>query len=275
MSRIPIAFARARADGRAALIAYLMGGDPDLATTRELALACEAGGADLVELGIPFSDPIADGPEIQEAGQRALRAGTRPGDVLALVAELRQRTQLPIVLMTYTNPILAMGLPSFAERAARAGVDGVIVPDLSLEVSGEIRDALDPAGVDHIQLVAPSTSSDRAEVIARSSRGFLYVVARYGTTGVRASLSEEIGPRLASLHRITSLPLAVGFGVSGRDQVRTLAAAGADGVVVGSAIVRQAAVDPNPERIRAFVADLAGGLPKGAPTSPALRGSSR
>ncbi len=252
-----------------------MAGDPDLKTTEALALACEAGGADLLELGIPFSDPIADGPEIQEAGQRALRSGTRPRDVLALAASLRERTEIPLVLMTYMNPVLAMGVAAFAEHAADVGVDGVILPDVSLEVSDGIREVLDAAGVDHVQLVAPSTPADRAAAIAGASRGFLYVVARYGTTGTRSTLPEDLGPRIASLHRITNLPLGVGFGVSTRGQVRTLAVAGADGIVVGSAIVRHASENPDPARVRDFVADLAAGLPRGTATSPVPRGSSR
>lgn len=275
MTRITTAFERAHEAHRAALVAYLMAGDPDLRTTEALALACEAGGADLLELGIPFSDPIADGPEIQEAGQRALRSGTRPRDVLSLAASLRKRTEIPLVVMTYMNPVLAMGLASFAERAADAGIDGVIIPDVSLEVSDEIRDALDTSGVDHVQLVAPATSPDRAAAIARASRGFLYVVARYGTTGARSTLPDDLGPRIASLHRVTNLPLAVGFGVSTRGQVHSLASAGADGIVVGSAIVRHAAENPDPKRVRDFVADLAAGLPLGAATSPVLQGSNR
>ena len=275
MTRIATAFQRARADHRAALIAYLMAGDPDLKTTEALALACEAGGADILELGIPFSDPIADGPEIQEAGRRALRARTRPRDVLGLATALRKRTEIPLVLMTYTNPVLAMGSATFAERAADAGVDGAIIPDLSLEVSNEIREVLDASGVDHIQLIAPSTSPDRAAAIARASRGFLYVVARYGTTGARSSLPQDLAARLSVLHRITSLPLGVGFGVSTRDQVHALSLAGADAIVVGSAIVRHAAENPDPRRVQDFVAELAAGLLIGAPTSPVLRGSNR
>src|SRR6266571_5233596 len=155
---------------RAALITYLMAGDPDLRRTYALALACEAGGADILELGIPSSDPIADGPEIQEAGQRALRGGTRPSDVLSLAASLRTRTEIPLVVMTYLNPVLVWGVKAFAERNADAGVDGVIIPDLSTQISDELRDALDGSGVDHVRLVAPATPADRAEAIARASR---------------------------------------------------------------------------------------------------------
>lgn len=238
-----------------------MAGDPSLDASERFAHACVRGGADVLELGIPFSDPIADGPDIQRASQRALRAGTRTAEVLALVSRLRGSMDVPIVLMTYMNPVLAMGLPAFAERAADAGVDGVIVPDLSVEESDEVRGAFDAQGLAHVQLVAPSTTPDRARRIATASRGFLYVVARYGTTGVRADLPEDLTTRIRVLKGATSLPLAVGFGVSSVDHVRALASMGADGVVVGSAIVRRAAEDPRPEAVESFVRGLASGLP--------------
>jgi len=237
-----------------------MAGDPSLEATETLALACERGGADVLEIGIPFSDPIADGPEIQRAGQRSLRVGTRPRAVLDLASRIRKRTEVPLVLMTYMNPVLAMALPTFAERAAAAGVDGVIVPDVSLEDSDEVRDALDRRHVDHIQLVAPSTPEDRAKRIGRASRGFVYVVARYGTTGTRDTLPEDLRGRLAVLRRAIELPLAVGFGVSTRDHVRTLAGLGADGVVVGSAVVQKISEEPDAGAIEGIVRDLASGL---------------
>lgn len=261
MSRIPRAFRRAKEEGRPALIAYIMTGDPTLAATEGFALACERGGADLLELGIPFSDPIADGPEIQRAGQRALLAGTRPRDVIGLVSRVRSRLDIPIVLMTYLNPIEAMGLDSFASACSAGGVDGVIVPDLSLEESDGLRAAMDARGVDHIQLVAPSTPEDRSRAIGEASRGFLYVVARYGTTGTRLNLPDNLAARMKVLRRATALPLSVGFGVSTKDHVRTLAGLGADGIVVGSAIVRRIAEDPRPAALEVFVRDLASGLP--------------
>lgn len=245
-----------------------MGGDPNLATSEKLALACIRGGADLLELGIPFSDPIADGPEIQAAGQRALKAGTRPRDVVDLAARVRRQTELPLLLMTYLNPVLALGLDAFAEHAAAAGVDGVIVPDLSLEESAEVTEALDPVGIDLVQLVAPSTEEARARSIGEASRGFVYVVARYGTTGVHSDLPKDLSDRLARLHRAASLPLAVGFGVSTQDHVRALAAYGADGIVVGSAVVRKAAENPDPAVVEAFVRDLAAGVRAPASTLP-------
>lgn len=253
---MPATFEAARREGRAAFIAYLMAGDPDLPRTQGFALACERGGADVLEIGIPFSDPIADGPEIQRAGQRALRSGTRPRDVLGLAASLRQRSEIPIVLMSYANPIYAMGLETFSERARDAGVDGVIVPDLSWEASDEIRGPFDACGVDVIQMVAPSTPPERAAAIAGSSRGFLYVVARFGTTGAQPDLPDDLPARISDLHRATDLPLAVGFGVTTAAHVRALAAAGADGIVVGSAIVQKIGEDPKPEVVERFVAEL-------------------
>jgi tryptophan synthase alpha chain len=272
VSRLAGAFRSARAKGRPALVAYLMAGDPSLKATESFALACEAGGADILELGIPFSDPIADGPEIQRAGERARASGTRPRDVIELAARLRRKTQIPLVLMTYMNPIEAFGPAAFADAAAAAGVDGVIVPDLSLEESAPVAGALERRGIDHIQLVAPSTPDDRARAIGLASRGFLYAVARYGTTGMRSALPPELGARIAALKRVTSLPLAIGFGVSSSDHVRALAGLGADGIVVGSAIVQRVAEDPSPGSVERFVSDLASGLR--APTSPALRDSS-
>jgi len=275
VSRLPTAFEGARREGRAALIAYLMAGDPDLQTTEALALACEAGGADILELGIPFSDPIADGPAIQQAGQRALQSGTRARDVLDLAARLRAQTAMPLVLMTYVNPVLAMGISRFGAQAVVSGADGVILPDVSLETSREICEVFDSEGLDHIQLVAPSTPLGRAADIGRTSRGFLYVVARYGTTGVRSDLPDDLAIRIRNLHGITGLPLGVGFGVSTREQVSTLASAGADGVVVGSAIVRRVSENPDPAHVREFVAQLAAGLSLGAAPDPALRDGNR
>jgi tryptophan synthase alpha chain len=238
-----------------------MAGDPDLRRTEAFARACEQGGADVIELGIPFSDPIADGPEIQRAGQRSLRSGTRTRDVLGLVTSLRRRSEIPLILMSYANPIYAMGLEPFVEQAQEAGVDGVIVPDLSWEDSDEVSGALDRRGLDGIQLVAPSTPVERAAAIAESSRGFLYVVSRFGTTGARPDLSNDLAARISDLHRVTDLPLVVGFGVTTAAHVRALAGAGADGVVVGSAIVRRIGEDAKPEAIARFVAELTSSLP--------------
>ncbi len=260
MGRIQVAFRRSRGDGRSALLVYIMAGDPTLSRSETLALACERGGADLLELGIPFSNPIADGAEIQAAGLRSLRAGTRPCDVLDLATRLRRKTEIPIILTTYMSPVRGMGLAAFAARCAEAGVDGVIVPDLSLEESDEMRSNLDAHGVEHIQLVAPSTPGHRARAIGRASRGFLYVVARSGTTGAHVGIPPGLATRLRLLRRCTTLPLAVGFGISTKDQVHAVARMGADGVAVGSATVRTIREDSRPEAVEAFVRDLAVGV---------------
>ncbi len=274
MTRLASAFRRARGEGRSALLVYLMAGDPSLAATEELALACVRGGADILELGVPFSDPIADGPEIQMAGQRALRSGARPRDVLNLAARLRARTEVPLVLMSYLNPILALGPREFAARARAAGLDGLIIPDMPLEESDEVRTLLDAQGIDLVQLVSPATPPARAAAIGKASRGFLYVVSRYGTTGMRSDLPEGLALRLEELRRLTALPLAVGFGVSTKEHVEALASIGADGVVVGSAVVRLIAERPEAKTIEGFVADLASGLHGRPVTSPAPQGSS-
>ena len=245
---------------RRALVCYVTAGHPDVDRSLETLRALEEGGADIIELGVPFSDPIADGREIQRAGQRSLRSGTRTRDVLGLAASLRRGSEIPLVLMSYANPVFAMGLETFAEQARAAGVDGVVVPDLSWEDSDEISGALDGCGLDGIQLVAPSTPVGRAAAIAESSRGFLYVVSRFGTTGARADLPNDVPARISDLHRVTDLPLAVGFGVTTAQHVRSLADAGADGIVVGSAIVQKIAEDAKPEAIARFVAELTSGL---------------
>src|SRR5712692_1895746 len=260
MGRIDAAFRRSRDDGRSALLIYIMAGDPTLPKSETLALACERGGAELLELGIPFSNPIRDGSGIQAATVRSLRAGTRPRDVLALATCLRRRTEIPIILTTYMSPVRGMGLAAFASQCSKADVDGVIVPDLSLEESDEMRSNLDGHGVEYIQLVAPSTPGHRARSIGRASRGFLYVVARSGTTGAHADIPLDLETRLRLLRRCTSLPLAVGFGISTRDHVHAVARMGADGVAVGSATVRTIREDSRPEAVEAFVRDLYAGV---------------
>jgi tryptophan synthase alpha chain len=260
VSRIQLAFRRTREEGRSALLTYIMAGDPTVATSETLALACQRGGADLLELGIPYADATADGPEIRAAGIRSLRAGTRPRDVFDLATRLRRKTEIPILLMTYVKPILSIGPDAFASECSEAGVDGVIVPDLPFEETDEVRTRLDACGVEHVQLIAPSIPEARARAIGRASRGFVYVVSRSGTTGERADIPSDLAERLRVLRGCTSLPLAVGFGISTREQVRAVARMGADGVVVGSAIVGTINDDPRPEAIEAFVRDLAIGV---------------
>ena len=230
-------FARLRARGERALVVYVMAGDPSLAETRRLVIEAERRGADLVELGVPFSDPLADGPVIQRAGTRALAAGTTLARVLELVATLRAEVRLPLVLFTYYNPVLAFGLKSFARTAVDAGADGVIVPDLPYEEADPLRAEAEPAGLDMIQLVAPTSPPARVKMIARVSRGFIYVVSLQGVTGERRALPPDLEAQIRTVRLVTTKPVCVGFGVSTPEHAAAVGRV-ADGVVVGSAIVR-------------------------------------
>lgn len=257
MSRISDAFARARDERRAALVTYLCAGDPSLEATRTLVPALFAGGADVVELGIPFSDPIADGPTIQAASFRALQSGTTLTKVLEVVRQLRaDGTTGPIVLMTYLNPLYSAGLPAFFQRAAAAGVDGVIIPDLPLEECEETAQLAAGAGVDLVLLVAPTTPPDRLKQIGQRTRGFLYFVSVAGVTGARAELPADLGERLALAKSASVAPVAVGFGIATPEQVRALRTQ-AHGVVVGSALVKLAhETGGDPAKVEAFVRAL-------------------
>lgn len=241
MSAIAATFARCEAEGRAAFVPFLVAGDPDLAATERLLTAMARAGADLVELGVPFSDPIADGAVIQAAAARALAGGTTLSHILELVARCRARVGVPIVLFTYFNPLLAHGLERFAEQAAASGVDGVLIVDLPPEeAEEEVLPALRAEGLDTIFLLAPTSTRERVERVARLGSGFVYYVSRTGTTGVREQLPESLAREVAAVRKRVKLPVAVGFGVSSPEQVAEVAAC-ADGVVVGSALVRLAA----------------------------------
>ncbi len=232
------AFASARSERRAAFIPYITAGDPDLATTERLAVALAAAGADILELGVPFSDPIADGPVNQAAATRALAAGTTLGGILAMVARLQPRLGVPIVLFTYFNPIHAYGVARFAEHAAGSGVDGVLCVDLPAEeAEGSYLDALRANSLDAVFLLAPTSTRERVRAVARVGSGFVYYVSRTGVTGERGELPEALAREAKALGKQLTLPLAVGFGISTRDQVSAVAKL-ADGVVVGSALVR-------------------------------------
>jgi tryptophan synthase alpha chain len=237
VSRLDATFERLRAKGERALVAYLMAGDPTLAETERLVIEAERRGADVVELGVPFSDPLADGPVIQRAGVRALAAGTTLSRVLEMVATLRARAHVPLVLMTYYNPVLAFGLKAFARTAADAGADGVIVPDLPHEESDPLRAEAEPAGLDVIHMVAPTSPPARAKAIARLSGGFIYVVSLTGVTGERRELPPNLAAQIRTLRLVTTKPVCVGFGVSTPEQVAAVGRV-ADGVAVGSALVR-------------------------------------
>ena len=235
--RLAATFAALRERGERALMPYFTAGDPSLALTRRLVVEAARRGADIVELGVPFSDPLADGPVIQRATQRALHAGVTLPRVLELARELRGETAVPLVFLTYYNPILAFGLKAFCETAVESGVDGVIVADLPPEESGPLRGEAHGAGLDVIHLVAPTSTPDRMRKIARASSGFLYMVSLTGVTGARAELPADLQQHLRTLRGITTKPICVGFGIGTPAQAAAVGQA-ADGVIVGSAIVQ-------------------------------------
>jgi tryptophan synthase alpha chain len=238
MHRIDRCFHELRAARQKALIPYITAGDPDLAVTRELAWAFEGAGADILELGVPFSDPLADGSTIQRASQRALERGVTLKGVIGSVEQIRARSQMPIVLMSYMNPILRMGLGEFARRAKDAGVDGVIVPDLPPEEAGELRRCCAATSVSTIFLAAPTSTDARLRRIAEASEGYIYYVSLKGVTGARESLQADLAVSLGRLRRLTNKPVAVGFGISTPAQAAEVARV-ADGVIIGSAIVER------------------------------------
>jgi len=258
VSRIAKRFAETRASGRAALIPYVTAGDPAPDVTVPLLHDLVAAGADLLELGVPFSDPMADGPVIQLACERSLAAGTRLRDVLAMVREFREKdSDTPVVLMGYLNPVERMGAEVFAQAAAEAGVDGVLMVDLPPEESSDLTGLLDRAGIDPIFLVAPTTSESRLRHVAAAARGFIYYVSLKGVTGAQSLDPAALGARLEAIRAVSELPLGVGFGI--RDAATAAAVAEvADAVVVGSAIVRLAEQHLDaPEQFRAAAAALA------------------
>ncbi len=263
MTRISRLFERLKTEGRPALIAYITAGDPTPAATPELVAALERGGADLIELGVPFSDPIADGPVIQRASERALKAGTKLATVLEIAAQIRTRSEIPLLLFTYLNPVLRYGLEALARAAVASGIDGCLLTDLSVEEAEPYIQVMRQAGLDTVFLAAPTSSRRRLELVAKYSTGFVYLVSRTGVTGERASLSDSVGPLVSAVRAVTKLPLAVGFGISTADQVRAVGAM-ADGVVVGSAFER--AIEENAgsgelcARVEALARELASGL---------------
>jgi tryptophan synthase alpha chain len=236
-SRLTTTFAALRARRERALVAYFTAGDPSLAASRRLVVEAARRGADVIELGIPFSDPLADGPVIQRATQRALAGGVTLPRVLESVREMRGEVTAPLVFLTYYNPILAFGLKAFCRTAVEAGIDGVIVADLPPEEAGPLAGEAGPAGLDLIHLVAPTSTPERMRKIARASRGFVYMVSLTGVTGERSTLPAELAQQLRALRAITTQPVCVGFGISTPEQAAEVGAL-ADGVIVGSAIVR-------------------------------------
>ena len=235
-TRIARLFENLKRDGRKGLIAYLTAGDPSIDRTPALVEALERGGADLIELGVPFSDPVADGPVIQRAGQRALAGGTTLRKVLEVAAQIRARSEVPLLLFTYLNPVMRYGLDALARDAAACGIDGCLLTDASVEEAGEHVEAMRAHGLDTVFLAAPTSTERRLRLVAKYSTGFVYLVSRTGVTGAQASLSEAVGPMVRAVRAVTDLPLAVGFGVSRPEHMAELGRQ-VEAVVVGSAFV--------------------------------------
>jgi len=237
VSRIEKRFEWLRSKNEKALVAFVTAGDPDIESTPDIFAAIEEGGADIIELGVPFSDPLADGPVIQAASQRSLKSGTTLKKIISLVKTIRQSSKLPIVLMTSFNPVFVYGQETFIEDAVASGVDGVIIPDLPPEEADTFYPFAEKAGLDMIYLLAPTSTPDRIKMIADQSRGFIYYISVTGVTGVRQDLSQSLGEKVGQVKQATPLPVLIGFGISGPEQAK---AAGeiSDGVIVGSAIVK-------------------------------------
>ena len=240
IQRTPIQqrFSQLQAEGRCALMPFLMAGDPDLERTRAVLLALQAAGADMIELGIPYSDPLADGPVIQAAASRALASATTPGKVLEMLGSLRGELTIPVILFTYSNPLLNRGMEAFCRAAAAAGAAGLVVPDLPLEEAERLSAIAAAEGLDLVLLVAPTTPADRMGRIAAASRGFTYLVSVTGVTGVRTSIETRVEGLVQQLKGMGPTPVAVGFGIAGPEQARQVRDWGADGAIVGSALVK-------------------------------------
>jgi tryptophan synthase alpha chain len=261
MKRIEEKFKTLRAKNEKALIVYLTAGDPSLDITKKLIWGLEKAGVDILEIGVPFSDPTADGPVIQEASQRALKAGTTLAGVLKLVAEVRKLSEIPIVLFGYFNPIFAYGVQKFAHEAGKAGVDGVLVVDLPYEEAQELRIHTDAAGIDFISLIAPTTDKERLNKLAARASGFLYYISITGITGTAAPKIEKIKDGVDKIRKITGLPVAVGFGISTPSQAKEISRF-ADGVVIGSAVVRLIDENKNKRDLVRIVSDYVRGIKK-------------
>jgi tryptophan synthase alpha chain len=264
-TRISRLFDRLRAEQRAALIAYIVAGDPSPAATPGIVAALERGGADLIELGVPFSDPIADGPVIQRGSDRALKAGTKLTTVLDIASEIRKRSEIPLLLFTYLNPVLRYGLEALARAAVASGIDGCLLTDLSVEEAEPYIHVMRSAGLDTVFLAAPTSSLRRLELVAKYSTGFVYLVSRTGVTGEQTSVSGSVAPLVSAMRAVTTLPLAVGFGISTAEQVRSVGAL-ADGVVVGSAFERVIEENAGSAQLCASVEGLARKLASGLPS---------
>jgi tryptophan synthase alpha chain len=274
-TRIGKRFADLRASGQLGIVAYITAGDPGLDATHKFVLALAEAGADVIELGVPFSDPLADGPTIQRASERALKSGTTLAGVLELVRRIRRSSQVPLVLFSYYNPILQMGLEKFAAAAAGAGADGVLATDLTPEESADHRRILHAHQLDTIFLAAPTSSDERLKIISAASTGFLYIISRTGVTGAKDSLPDELPALLRRARHFTGLPIAVGFGISLPGHVSILGGL-ADAAVVGSALVAEietassveTAADALRDRVRKLKEAAHHGLSRREATNP-------
>jgi tryptophan synthase alpha chain len=259
VGRIEDSFKTLKREGRKGFIPYITAGDPDLSTTEELLVTLAQSGATLIELGVPFSDPMADGPVIQRASERALKHNFDLQQVLDTAARARQRIEVPIILFSYYNPLLQFGLKRLAEAAKDAGIDGVLVTDLTPEESGEFEAELRGVGLDMIFLVAPTSTDERLKLVAKHASGFIYAVSRAGVTGARETVSVEAEKLVNRMKQVSSLPIAVGFGISNAEQVADVQRY-ADAVVVGSALVaemeRLAGAPDLPRQISNFLTGL-------------------
>jgi len=254
-SRIDQTFTSLRKRNEAALIAYIMAGDPSLAETEQLVLELERAGADIIELGVPFSDPIADGPVIQQAAERALRNGTSLRKLLPMIKQIRTKSQIPLVLMAYYNSIHAFGPEHFCSEAVGAGVDGLIVPDMPADEAGPLKGPAATAGLQLIFLLAPTSTPERRAFVARQSNGFVYYVSLTGITGSKLSDLGDVATNVEKIRKVSETPIAVGFGVATPEDAAKVSAI-ADGVIVGSAIVRQIAAGQQEQRMVTRVADF-------------------
>jgi tryptophan synthase alpha chain len=239
MSSVQKCFASLRDRAECALIPFITAGDPDLETTAKALQILDSKGADIIELGVPYSDPLADGPVIQAAATRALQRGTRLDDVLKMLAEVTPNLKAPIVLFTYYNPILHRGLETFFQQIAQAGVKGLVVPDLPLEESAEVIKVATAYGIEVVLLVAPTTPKERIRTIAEQSQGFIYLVSVTGVTGMRAEIQSRVKDLLAQMRELTDKPIGVGFGISAPEQATQVKNWGADAAIVGSAFVKR------------------------------------
>lgn len=262
MTRIDDTFARLREQGKKAFVAYVMGGDPDYDTSVDIVKALPKAGVDIIELGMPFTDPMADGPTIQLAGQRALDGGQTLDKTLQIVRELRKEDDTtPVVMMGYYNPIYSRGVDTFLAQATQAGIDGLIIVDLPPEEDAELCIPAQQAGLNFIRLATPTTDDARLPTVLQNTSGFVYYVSITGITGAAEAQAADVAPEVARIKSQTDLPVIVGFGIKTPDTAQAIAEI-ADGVVVGSAIVKQVELGKSPADIAAFAADLAAGAHK-------------